>query len=516
MANTNKDNAVIIIISCFGWGILAHGYAMFNKLSWHDDQTALFGVGTTYEIGRWMLGLLGDVVRCVFGESNYSLPVYSGMMAILFIAVAVFLLITMYHIKSALSIVAISGVMVCIPVITGLFGYMFTAPYYMFGMLLSIAGCFLIHNYAEKGKLCGGVSVFLGSIFIACGTGTYQANFPVSVTTLLLSLFVYLINKNNKRELFSRAVIYAGALFSSLILYLAAANIFVSIFHKKFSSYAGINSMGEDSISVYVSRLKTAFINFWQIDKGNHSYNMYPMTANIIFKVMLVMLLSMSILICVHFMRQKRYFHAIMLVFLLMFFPLSVNLIFILSTVSSIHTLAMYTWIFVPVFLVLQTQFVTQLYIYISRQVTIMNGVIILILVLMYARYSNVCYLQATLLQSQTISYFDRLITRIQSVDGYTNETPIVFINEHGMHDSTWMKYSAFEAVSSIPYTDSIEAYVNTYTWATFMANWNGYNPLRGESNDYKDSIDVAQMPTYPNDGSIKMLNDVIVIKFGK
>ena len=32
MANTNKDNAVIIIISCFGWGILAHGYAMFNKL----------------------------------------------------------------------------------------------------------------------------------------------------------------------------------------------------------------------------------------------------------------------------------------------------------------------------------------------------------------------------------------------------------------------------------------------------------------------------------------------------
>ncbi len=129
---------------------------LFRSLSWHDDQTALFGVGTTYEIGRWMLGLLGDVVRCVFGESNYSLPVYSGMMAILFIAVAVFLLITMYHIKSALSIVAISGVMVCIPVITGLFGYMFTAPYYMFGMLLSIAGCFLIHNYAEKGKLCGG------------------------------------------------------------------------------------------------------------------------------------------------------------------------------------------------------------------------------------------------------------------------------------------------------------------------------------------------------------------------
>lgn len=516
MVATNKKNIVIILISCFSWGILSHGYAMFNKLSWHDDQVALFGVGTTYGSGRWMLGLLGEIVRCVFGESNYSLPVFSGMMTILFISIAAFLLVTMYHINSILSIVAICGVMVSIPVITGLFGYMFTAPYYIFGMLLSVTGCFFVHNYAEKSKIRGGAYVFLGILFIACGTGTYQANFPVSVTTLLLSLFVCVASKNSKRELFYRFVIYAGVLFSSLIIYLIVANIFSLIHNEIFSSYAGTNSMGKTSIFVYLSRLKIAFINFWQIDKGNPSYNMYPMTTNIVFKCILVMLLAMFIFIYTHFVKQKKYIHIIMLMFLLMLFPLSVNLIFILSDATAIHTLAMYTWIFVPVFLALQTQFVAKIYVRISKQITIMCGMIILMLALMYARYSNVCYLEATLIQSQTISYLNQMITRIRSVEGYTNETPIVFINEYEKYDSGWINYSVFEAVSTIPYTNSIDAYVNGYAWATFMANWNGYNPVRGNIDDYSDNIDVAQMPSYPDDGSIKMFDDVIIVKFGK
>ena len=150
------------------------------------------------------------------------------------------------------------------------------------------------------------------------------------------------------------------------------------------------------------------------------------------------------------------------------------------------------------------------------RQLTVVSGVIVITLALMYSRYSNVCYLEATLIQSQTISYFDQMITRIRSVNGYTNETPIVFINERELHDSSRIVYSEFEAVSTIPYKNSIDAYLNTYGWATFMANWNGYSPIRGNPDDYNNNFKIMQMPEYPDDGSIIMLDGVIIVKFGK
>lgn len=361
-----------------------------------------------------------------------------------------------------------------------------------------------------------GVYIFLGIIFIASGTGTYQANYPVSVTALLLSLFVYILNENSKKQLFGRTLLYIATLFASLIVYLAFTYIFAHLHNENFSSYAGIDSIGKSGISVYLSRIKIAFVNFGQIDKENRSYNMFPMTTNIIFKGMLVMLLVMSIFLCANAIKQKKYINTVMIVLLLALFPLSVNLIFVLSNVSAIHTLAMYAWIFVPVFLILQTQFIARLYAHIFRQLTIISGAVVIMLALMYSRYSNVCYLEATLIQSQTISYFDQMITRIRSVSGYTNETPIVFINERELHDSGRIEYSEFEAVSTIPYKNSIDAYLNTYGWATFMANWNGYSPIRGNPSDYDNNIEVIRMPEYPDDGSIMMIDDAIIVKFGR
>ena len=46
------------------------------------------------------------------------------------------------------------------------------------------------------------------------------------------------------------------------------------------------------------------------------------------------------------------------------------------------------------------------------------------------------------------------------------------------------------------------------------MVLWCGFNPKTADSAMYEQLPEVIQMPCYPSDGSIKMIEDVLVVKF--
>lgn len=46
------------------------------------------------------------------------------------------------------------------------------------------------------------------------------------------------------------------------------------------------------------------------------------------------------------------------------------------------------------------------------------------------------------------------------------------------------------------------------------MANWNGFNPVTIDQTEFENSPIVKNMPCYPDDGSIKVINNVVVVKF--
>ena len=57
ITNKFKRSTRVAFLSTLIWGVLAHGMALFNKFSFHDDLENFYGVGNTYVLGRWMLGL---------------------------------------------------------------------------------------------------------------------------------------------------------------------------------------------------------------------------------------------------------------------------------------------------------------------------------------------------------------------------------------------------------------------------------------------------------------------------
>ena len=65
------------------------------------------------------------------------------------------------------------------------------------------------------------------------------------------------------------------------------------------------------------------------------------------------------------------------------------------------------------------------------------------VLVTLNIRYSNILYLKADVMQTQMISYYTTLITRIESIEGYTEDAQVVYIGEYDKHDKNLVGESA-------------------------------------------------------------------------
>ncbi|MBO6284671.1 MAG: glucosyltransferase domain-containing protein, partial [Pseudobutyrivibrio sp.] len=102
-------------ISALVFGIVAHGFAMFNRLSVHDNSHCLFDLGASYEVNRWGLGILYRLM--VYTTKTFSLPVFNILLSLIFIGIAAMLIMDMFQVKTRLVAVIIGGMMVVFPMV---------------------------------------------------------------------------------------------------------------------------------------------------------------------------------------------------------------------------------------------------------------------------------------------------------------------------------------------------------------------------------------------------------------
>ena len=114
---------------------------------------------------------------------------------------------------------------------------------------------------------------------------------------------------------------------------------------------------------------------------------------------------------------------------------------------------------------------------------------------------------------SQAISYYNTLSTKIMSLKGYKEEYPVAFVNEREKRSyaDTLQDYYDYPVTNPYAYP-----FVNSYAESsrTFMKCWCGYAPAFADAKKFENNNIVQSMPRYPNDGSIKIIENVIVVKF--
>ena len=495
------------IISAFITGLISQGMGLFNKYSVHDDPIN-YGVGTTYTSGRWMLDVLAKVESKYYGDGHYSLPAFNGFLAIVLIIASACLIINIIDIKSPLLCSFIASIMVCFPVITSIFGYMFTLHFYMMALFLGTLGAYCICKSDRWYIWC------IGVILAGSSVGIYQAFVPVTITLILLYLINYEQKNDNLKIIFRKIIVSGICCILFMLFYFGVSNFYLSIHGAVLSDYKGIDSMGKSSIGEYINRAIDAYKEFFTPDL-NANYCMFPGNILNVYRIMLFISIVLCALILIK-LSKENIFRGLIFIILVALIPVSVNFIFVMAGKNEVHSLMVYAQLMPFVFfswIVDNTKVGNEI---IAKGISYVSVILIISLLLMYMRVDNKCYLEASYAQQEAISYFTSLVSNIKDSDGYRDEYPVAFVNEKSITDTSLQSGDDgnMSNIGYLPYSKNVNGYVNDYTWIKFMKQWTGYSPTVVDATSFAEMDEVKQMPSYPDDGSIEIINDTVVVKF--
>ena len=129
-----------------------------------------------------------------------------------------------------------------------------------------------------------------------------------------------------------------------------------------------------------------------------------------------------------------------------------------------------------------------------------------------YAWQSNGNYLFVQYSNDKAENFYVTMFTRIRSAEGYNDELPIVYvgqnITDHGIVENWGVPPFKYTAVLGI------KSQLNQYSRDMFIGNYLGYywrQITEDESQKYADVI--ASLQCYPDDGSIVVTEDMVIIR---
>ena len=495
-----------IFLGTLLFGVFSQGMGLFNKFSHHDDVAILFDMGTTVSSGRWMLQVLTWLETNFYGTGNTSLPLFNGMLSLLLIGTVGGLLVWLLKIQNPVYCVLLGCLMSSFPMVTALFAYMFTSHPYLIGLLMmTVSACLICKKNHWWTKLAG---ICIGG----AGVGIYQAFLPFWVSTIL---FFYIKETAEGEDsiavLIRRAVFLLLCVAGVMLVYTAGNRFFLYKYQVELSAYQGIAQMGQMSLPTLLNRLGRAYREFFNPTREVFG-DMYPGTLHMFYYLLLGCgcLLALRMVIRIGIRNKGK---AVLLALLFALVPLGSNLIYLMVE-EEVHALMTYGQVMVFVLFVWLVDRQDLSSLKLSRAASLGAALLLGMMALMYARYDNQCYLKDALHQQEAISYYTTLITRIKSRPGYRPEMKVLYANETDPEDPTVYNIDELDFIRINPYWHDSMEYLHCPTWNTFMRVWCGA-VFPWEWDPYLDTLpEVQAMPSYPADGSIQIINDMVVVKF--
>ena len=483
------------------FGLIAHGFMFANKLSFHDDIGYLFSLGQTFEIGRWFLGLINIFLRDSIGR--YSMPWLIGILSLFFIALSAHLVADLLEIKSIWGEILVGGLMAVFPVVADTYLYMFTAGAYFLALMMMVFSLWLTERL--KYGFVGGLILYI------CALGIYQAYLGVWLGIAVCILLKKCLKKDYSfLNLIKQIFKYAGISIAGLVLYLGCSQIFMFLFHVSSTTYQGFNELESIRLQDILSGAVRGWLTFFSMAFRD----VLGISNSSIVRAVVILCLLISFVCLLANCRKNcsdiRTAGVTFLLFLL--FPMCVNIIYAICVTdnATIHTLMLYPLILLflfPIFLCEQLSDNVH-----KRWMKRILFMALTVALVYYIHYDNETYLKVSLLQEQTTSYYNVMISRIKGCQGYQDSMPVSFIGEGNIEDDTLTQMERFENITMVPASWDMEEWINNYNYIAYMAHHCGFSP---EVVKIENNSKIMEMPCYPDDGSIQVIDNVVVVKLG-
>ena len=123
---------------------------------------------------------------------------------------------------------------------------------------------------------------------------------------------------------------------------------------------------------------------------------------------------------------------------------------------------------------------------------------------------SNTIYVKKNLESQATLSYMTRVAERMEEEEIYVpGETPVVFIGEYAV-GASMNGFEKYEVITGVEYHSPITFYD---TYKDYFRYILGRPIVLEDANGFEQDERVLEMPVFPKEGSIVMIDGTLVVK---
>ncbi len=502
------------------FGLMSHILIITNIIRNHDSAR-IKGYGAGITSGRWFLTVLGEFIEKI-KWGNYNLAGPNAFLAILFIAASVCLIVEMMNIQSDLLAALLGWLMVAFPAVVDMMFFSFTIGYDMFATFLTVLAVYISVRYKNI------FSYLLATLFASMGLGIYQAYFPMMYTLYLIILIRNLLYPDKYdgeiKTVIRDGVRYLLLSLASLIAYFIEVQITLKVYHTSLSNYRDIDKWGGMRLGEIPAALFKTYIDFFRAP----ARNLYCVAVRPVIKYVWFILLALTalILICRFVRIRKDKIRLILSVIFVAAFPLVSDSIVFMCYHTTIETLMVYSLaaIFILPVVLTDNLFSEKGENYRQRKENRfykgLKSILIVSLSIMctcYTWLANGNYTTLWFSNQQAYFQFESVITQAKSLPGFHKSLRWAFIGAQqpdGFYENPWL--SSADA-APFYYSNNTNYMVASYSRYELVAEVLGYklNTLSGEEvNELKKDERIKEMPVYPEDGGIQIVDDKVVVKY--
>lgn len=392
---------------------------------------------------------------------------------------------------------------VCFPVLGGTMLYTNTVHFYAFAVLLMAIAAVL----AKQEKWYCWI---LSAPVAACSVGIYQAYMPFFAMLLVLSLMSLCLREDvTACRVARKGVKYLIILVACYVLYQAALRLVLNLMKETLSDYQGISSMGKFELAQLFRTIKAAYYNYYLLPTHDFcSVSATLVTRGVIFTLFLI---TVGAIICQWKENRPGKVLELLLGFALL--PIASNAILIMvpdGFIYELMCLGLLSVFYLPIVVVNELAPEKPQW---KKAAAAVLCVLITLAGVNYAWLSNGNYRAQYYANREQENYFSTMLTRVKSMDGYTEDQEIVFVGKTISDKSFSDRYegSPFAYGGKQLSTEGI----NVYSRNSFIKLYLGYQCRAIQADEEAQyAVLIAQMKTYPDDGSIAIIDHKVLVRF--
>lgn len=506
-------------------GLVAHFFIIANPLFNADGIFYNRSMGAGSILGRWLI----EILNSVFAFVGYStvIPMFNVVISILILAFSTIYLLRIFDIEDTLYRLIISCSIVLSPAVIQTFFYGFTSHIYALSILFTILSVYYLTIRKN----------FVASVYLNCiALAIYQAYIPFMLCIYLIYIIKHLIT-NSIKDSFKIVVRAFLSFFISFVLYYMINDII----NRRNENYIfQIHGMSEYVVPKFTfASLITSIVKSYQsVFDMFLTHNVFAHNTTFLIRIVYFVLIIYTTYLIVKLIysfafkkamyqneRKEAIYKSIIIVTLYILSPLAINFMFIMTNngigyIEDRLSLSLVFYIIFPVILADTIDRIngTQNKIMLADYKKIVSALTIIVLLhnvwLAYGSYYN----QYKIINASK-SFALELATNIKMLPGYKNDTSVLFIgspyvkNTHFNYgyyvDAEHNLYSNFDT----EYENILSEYPMMQIFKEFTA-LNFPEPDSDFANNLYYSKPVKEMPLYPIDGSVQLVENVAVVKF--